>query len=246
MRYTVQAKPTTGVRIERPLDQWRPLGSSYTEQPPGGVQATRDRNWSQDRKTSRPVEISRQQLYRAATWRSAGYTRPQLESGSSQPVETSRQQLYRAATWRSAGYTRPQLESGSKDLSTSGESRRKTGREVWKRGTGGKRWREEEAARKQEEVARRELEETLERERLELQRLMEERRMKHEKEMREMQFQHDKEKHARSDKRKLADKVAKWEVSDQPEAYLQRFGRKQESPRKNGLSDCVPFCQVRR
>jgi hypothetical protein len=39
---------------------------------------------------------------------------------------------------------------------------------------------------------------------------MEEWRMQHEKEMRELQYEHEKMTQERADKRKLADKVAKW------------------------------------
>ena len=107
-------------------------------------------------------------------------------------------------------------------------------REQAQRRRGEERWKEEEAARQRDEAARRELEEKLEKERLELQRQMEERRMQHEKEMRELQFEHEKRKQERADKRKLADKVAKWENTDQPEAYLQRF---EESMKEAGIPE---------
>ena len=96
------------------------------------------------------------------------------------------------------------------------------------------RLRREELRWKEEEEARRQLEEKLERERLELQFKMEERRMRHEKEMKEMYYEYEKSKQAREDKRKLADKVAKWEDADQPEAYLQRF---EESMKEAGIPE---------
>jgi hypothetical protein len=47
---------------------------------------------------------------------------------------------------------------------------------------------------------------------------MEEQRIKHEREMRERQYEHERIKQERSERRKLADKVAKWEDANQPAA----------------------------
>jgi hypothetical protein len=58
--------------------------------------------------------------------------------------------------------------------------------------------------------------------------------MQHEKEMRELQYKHEKMKQERADKRKLADKVAKWEDTDQPKAYLQCF---EESMKEAGIPE---------